>query len=196
MTASNGCWTVLSLHQLCFTVNCSRQVALTAAARLRRKLSAERAAAPSGQYARILANFRSGRLRKSWPTKQSQEQMLSLGSLKSSFFASDRKSLLCLVTILDPNVLSKLTDEDPRLHLMKWVLISNYFEGFTRIDAYLKSFWQWSLVVDSCLVVDNRIAIPNNLQKAFLARLHRSHWGRCGPFYLVASDASGCHSDL
>ena len=61
---------------------------------------------------------------------------------------------------------------------MKRALINNDYENFSRIDAYLKSFWQCSAVVDGCIVVYNRIAIPNVLQKPILARLHRSRAGQ------------------
>ena len=58
---------------------------------------------------------------------------------------------------------------------MKRALINRDYEGFCRIDSYLKSFRHCAAVVDGCVVVDNRIAIPNCLRKPLLARLHRSH---------------------
>ena len=61
---------------------------------------------------------------------------------------------------------------------MKRALINRDYEGFCRIDAYLKSFWQCAAAVDGCVVVDNRIAIPSRLKKPLLARLHRSHAGQ------------------
>ena len=64
------------------------------------------------------------------------------------------------------------------LLLIKRALINNDYENFCRIDAYLKSFWQCSAVVDGCVVVDNQIAIPNCLQKPIFARLHRSQAGQ------------------
>ena len=116
------------------------------AIRSRRKSSAQGAAALKGLYARILTKFRSRRLRSgrssSKPTRQSQEHVLCLGILKTSFVARDRKSLLGLVVILDADMLPELTDDNPSLLLMKLALISYDYEGFSRIDAYLKSFWQ------------------------------------------------------
>ena len=85
------------------------------------------------------------------------------------------KSLTGCVGILDSRVLSELTDEDSSLRLMKRALINRDYEGFCRIDSYLKSFWHCAAVVDGCVVVDKRIAIPNCLRKPLLARLHRSH---------------------
>ena len=80
--------------------------------------------------------------------------------------------------IFDVDVLSELTDEDPSLCLMKRALSNNGYKGISGIDPYLKSFWQCSAVVDGSIVVDNRIAIPNVLQKPILARLQRSHAGQ------------------
>ena len=75
-------------------------------------------------------------------------------------------------------MLSELTDEEPSLRLIKRALINKDYEGFCRIDAYLKSFWQCAAVVDGCVVMDNRIAIPSCLRKPLLDRLHRSHAGQ------------------
>ena len=102
----------------------------------------------------------------------------SLEILKSSVVAPDQKSLTGLVGILDSDVLLELTDEDPSLRLMKRALINRDYEGFCRIDSYLKSFWHCAAVVDGCVVVDNRIAIPNCLRKPLLDRLHWSHAGQ------------------
>ena len=80
--------------------------------------------------------------------------------------------------IMDSDVLSELTDEDPSLRLMKRALINRDYEGFCRIDSYLKSFWHCAAVVDGCVVLDNRIAVPICLRKPLFARLHRSHAGQ------------------
>ena len=61
---------------------------------------------------------------------------------------------------------------------MKRAIINRDYEGFCRIDSYIKSFWHCAAVVDGCIVVDNRIAIPMCLRKPLLSRLHRSHAGQ------------------
>ena len=61
---------------------------------------------------------------------------------------------------------------------MKRALINREYEGFCRIDPYTKSFWHVAAVVDGCVVVDNRIAIPMCLRRPLLFRLHRSHAGQ------------------
>ena len=62
--------------------------------------------------------------------------------------------------------------------MKKRALINRDYEGFYRIDSYIKSFWQCAAVFDGCVVVDDRMSIPNCLRKPLLARLHRSHAGR------------------
>ena len=55
---------------------------------------------------------------------------------------------------------------------------SNDYEGFCRIDPYIRTFWDSITVVDGCVIIDDRIAIPQCLQKAVLSRLHHSHPGQ------------------
>ena len=61
---------------------------------------------------------------------------------------------------------------------MKRALINRDYEGFCRIDPYIKSVWHCAAVVDGSVVVDNRIAIPMCRRKPLLSRLHRSHAGQ------------------
>ena len=146
--------------------------------RPKRPTSQQRGVALKRQYARILANFRSKRLRKTRTVGRKVQPVHSLEFLKSLVVAPDQKSLSVLVDILDSDVLSELTDEDPSLRLMKRALVNRDYEGFCRIDSYLKSFWHCAAVVDGCVIVDNRIAIPICLRKPLLARIHRSHAGQ------------------
>ena len=145
------------------------------AIRPRRSSTVQRGVELRSQYARILANFRSKRGK---IPKQQSQSVNSLEILKSPVVAADQKSLTGLVGILDSDVLSELTDEDANLSLMKRAIINRDYEGFCRIDSYIKSFWHCAAVVDGCVVVDNRIAIPMCLRKPLLSRLHRSHAGQ------------------
>ena len=146
--------------------------------RSKRSTTLQRGAALRGQYARILANFRSKRLKKVRSVNRHVQSVQSLEILKSSMVAQDQKSLTGLVGILDSDVLSELTDEDSSLCLMKRALFNRDYEGFCRIDPYIKSFWHCAAVVDGCVVVDNRIAIPMYLKKPLQSRLHRSQAGQ------------------
>ena len=42
----------------------------------------------------------------------------------------------------------------------------------------MAQFWPKAAVVNNCVIVDNRLAIPETLRQAVLARLHRSHPGQ------------------
>ena len=148
------------------------------AVRPRRSSTVQRGMELRNQYARILANFRSKRGRTPVISKQQSQSVNSLEILKSPVVTKDQKSLTGLVGILDSDVLSELTDEDASLSLMKRAIVSRDYEGFCRIDSYVKSFWHCAAVVDGCVVVDNRIAIPMCLRKPLLSRLHRSHAGQ------------------
>ena len=138
-----------------------------------------------------LANFRSRRLRcrrsSLVPNRPPRDQVLSFSILKSLVVAPDRKSLSGRVGILDANVLPELTDKNPGLSFKKWPLINNVYVGFRRGDAYLKSVYQCSSVVDGCIVVDIV------LQKA---TLESTRDGGRGPVQLVASNAPRCQTKV
>ena len=109
------------------TLVCSEQIASSnrfGAVRQRRNFSAEKTAA-KGVYARVFGNFRSRRLisdNRSRTDHRPREQVLSLGVLKKSIVAPDKKWLSCLVGILDADVLAEITDEDPSFRIMQRVL--------------------------------------------------------------------------
>ena len=60
---------------------------------------------------------------------------------------------------------------------MKKAIRNRDYEGFARIDPYIRIFWDLAAVVDGCIIIDNRNPIPNCLQRAVSSRLHRSHPG-------------------
>ena len=169
---------IVPVNQQWFSSDRVRPRFRAGAVRPKRRTSSNCGVALKGQYARILKNLRSRRLRKFGPVGRTVQPVLSLNILKSSVFARDPKLLSGFLGILDSDVLSELTDEDPSLRLMKRALINKDYEGFCRIDTYLTSFWQCAAVVDDCVVVDNRIAIPSCLRKPLLACLHGSHAGQ------------------
>ena len=163
----------LPINQHWFSSDRARPRFRAGAVRPRRSTTLQRGAELRGQYAQILANFRSKRKTKVMNHQTQSVQILEI--LKSSVVAQDQNSLTGLVSILDSDVVSELTDEDSSLCLMKRALINRDYEGFCRIDPYIKSFWHCAAVVDGCVVVDNMIAIPMCLRKPLLSRLHRSH---------------------
>ena len=168
----------LPVNQPWFSSDRARPRFRAGAVRPRRLSTLQRGVKLRSQYARILANFRTKRARKTTVTNRQSQSVHSSEILKSPVVAKDQKSLTGLVGILDSDVLSELTDEDASLCLMKRAIINRDYEGFCRIDSYIKSFWHCAAVVDGCIVVDNRIAIPMCLRKPLLSRLHRSHAGQ------------------
>ena len=42
----------------------------------------------------------------------------------------------------------------------------------------MAQFWPKAAVVKNCVIIDNKLAIPEALRQAVLARLHRSHPGQ------------------
>ena len=168
----------LPINQHWFSSDKARPRFRAGAVRPRRSSTLQRGVELRSQYARILANFRTKRARKTTLTNRQPQSVQSLEILKSPVVAKDQKSLTGLAGILDSDVLSELTDEDNSLCLMKRALINRDYEGFSRIDPYIKSFWHCAAVVDGCIVVHNRIAIPMCLRKPLLSRLHRSHAGQ------------------
>ena len=168
----------LPVHHYWFSSDRARPRFCAGAVRPRRSSTVQRGVELKSQYARILANFRTKRARKTTITKQQNQSVHSLEILKAPVVAKDQKSITGLVGILDSDVLSELTDEDASLYLMKRAIVNRDYEGFCRIDPYIKSFWHCAAVVDGCVVVDNRIAIPMCLRKPLLSRLHRSHAGQ------------------
>ena len=167
----------LPINQHWFSSDRARQRFRAGAVRPRRSTTLQCGAELRGQYARILTNFRSKKLRKTKLMNRQTQSVQSLEILKSSVVAQDQKSLTGLVGLLDSDVLSQFMDEDSSLCLMKRALDRDY-EGFCRIDPYIKSFWHCAAVVDGRVVVDNRIAIPMCLRKPLPSRLHRSHAGQ------------------
>ena len=50
--------------------------------------------------------------------------------------------------------------------------------SFELMGPYTNSFWHQMTVVDDCIVVDGRLAVPRQLCPAVLKRIHRGHPGQ------------------
>ena len=96
-------------------------------------------------------------------------------SVGQRIIVKDEKSLPGLIGILDADIDSELIDEIATLRLMKIAIRNRDCEGFARIDPYIKSFWDSAAVVDGCIVINDRNAIPICLQRAEFSRLNRSN---------------------
>ena len=159
----------IPINQHWFSSDRARPRFCAGAVRPKRLTTLQRGVALRGQYARILANFRSKRLRKISSVNRQVQSVQSLEILKSSVVAQDQKSLTGLVGILDSDVLSELTDEDSSLCLMKRALINRDYEGFCRIDPYINPFgivqrwlmavWSWTIGSLFPCVLGNRYCL-------------------------------------
>ena len=77
--------------------------------------------------------------------------------------AKDKKSLPGLVGLLDAEILSEMTDKDATTRLMKIAIRNRDYEDFARIHPYVRNFWDSAAVVDGCIILDDRTAIPSCL---------------------------------
>ena len=113
-------------------------------------------------YAHILANLRSkkGKLASIQRKKKTQVNRINAARPRK-FAADDRNSLPGLTGFLDTDILSELVDEDPTYRLMKQAILSKDSGAFSKIDPYIKSFWNAAAIVDGCINIDDCIAIPS-----------------------------------
>ena len=76
------------------------------------------------------------------------------------------------------DLLAELTDEDRFLGPMKRAIINKDVISFNKLGAYMAQFWPKAAVANNCVIIDNKLAIPEALRQAVLARLHQSHPGQ------------------
>ena len=92
--------------------------------------------------------------------------------------SSSKKEFVGLPGLFDADLLAKLTAEDRFLGPMKRAITNKDITSFNKPGAYMAQFWIKAAVVNDCVVIDNKLAIPEALRQAVLARLHRSHPGQ------------------
>ena len=61
---------------------------------------------------------------------------------------------------------------------MKRAIQDNDVQSFSKQGVYISQFWPIASVVDNCILIDNKLAIPFKLRSAILTRLHQSHPGQ------------------
>ena len=92
--------------------------------------------------------------------------------------SSSKKEIVGLPGLFDADLLAELTTEDRFLGPMKRAIINKDITSFNKLGAYMAQFWPTAAVVNNCVVIDNKLAIPEPLRQAVLTRLHRSHPGQ------------------
>ena len=89
-----------------------------------------------------------------------------------------KKDIVGLPGLFDADLLAELTEEDRFLGPMKPAIINKDVTSFNKLGAYMAQIWPKAAVVNNCVITDNKLAIPEALRQAVLARLHRSHPGQ------------------
>ena len=85
---------------------------------------------------------------------------------------------LSLEKLFDKSLLAELVSEDTWMDRLRRVVERNDRHGFELMGPYTNPLWHQMSVVDDCLLVDNRLAVPEKLRQAVLRRLHQGHPGQ------------------
>ena len=92
--------------------------------------------------------------------------------------SKSKKEIVGLPGLFDADFLAELTEEDRFLGSMKRAIINKDVTSFNKLGDYMALFWPKAAVVNNCVIIDNKLAIPEASRQAVLARLHRSHPGQ------------------
>ena len=103
-------------------------------------------------------------------------------SRKSCYQLSEQlketNSPLSLVKLFDKSLLAELVSEDTWMDRLRRVVERNDRHGFELMGPYTNPLWHQMSVVDDCLLVENRLAVPEKLRQAVLRRLHQGNPGQ------------------
>ena len=102
-----------------------------------------------------------------------QQRPLRICAVKPKPFVSqDKREIVGLPSLFDVGLLAELTDEDEFFGPMKRAILDNDVQSFSKQGVYISQFWPIASVVDNCILIDNKLAIPFKLRSAILTRLH------------------------
>ena len=87
-------------------------------------------------------------------------------------------SLDNLTKLFDRSLLAELISEDAWMDRLRRVIERNDRHSFELMGPYTNPLWHQLSVVDDCILVDNRLAVPEQLRLAVLKRVHRGHPGQ------------------
>ena len=88
------------------------------------------------------------------------------------------ESLDNLTKLFDRSLLAEVIAEDPWMNRLLRVIERNNRHSFELMGPYTNPLWHQLSVVDDCILVDNRLAVPGQLRQAVLKRIHRGHPGQ------------------
>ena len=83
-----------------------------------------------------------------------------------------------LSKLFDKTLLAELISEDVWLDRLRRVIERKDRAGFELMGPYTNPLWNQLSVIDDCILVDNRIAVPVQLRQAVMKRIHRGHPGQ------------------
>ena len=77
--------------------------------------------------------------------------------------SSSKKEIVGLHGLFDADLLAELTEEDRFLGHMKRAIINKDITSFNKLGSYMAQFWPKAAVVNNCVVIDNKLVIPEPL---------------------------------
>ena len=83
-----------------------------------------------------------------------------------------------LTKLFDRSLLAELISKNSWMDRLRRVIERNDHHSFELKGPYTNPLWHQLSVVDDCILVDNRLAVPGQLQQAVLKRIHRGHPGQ------------------
>ena len=129
-------------------------------------------------HSKLLEAMRRCRLSKSGKNNMAAKIGVLAVNGGKHLLSSSKKEIVGLPGLFDADMLAELTTEDCFLGPMKRAIINKDITSFNKLGAYMAQFWPTAAVVNNCVVIDNKLAIPESLRQAVLTRLHRSHPGQ------------------
>ena len=91
---------------------------------------------------------------------------------------STENSLDNLTKLFDRSLLAELISEDAWMDRLRRVIERNDLHSFELMGPYTNPIWHQLSVVDDCILVDNRLAVPGQLRQAVLKKIRRGHPGQ------------------
>ena len=83
-----------------------------------------------------------------------------------------------LSKLFDKNLLAEIISEDVWMDRLRRVIERKDRAGFELMGPYTNPLWNQLSVVDDCILVDNRLAVPIQLRPAVMKRIHGGHPGQ------------------
>ena len=102
-------------------------------------------------------------------------------SVQSEFRQAENwedNNLLNLSNFFDKNLLAELTAEGTWMDRLRRVVERKDRHSFELMGPHTNPLWHQMAVVDYCIVVDGRLAVPGQLRPAVFKRVHRGHPGQ------------------